>query len=104
VSHSPGEAIAHAAAQGIDSEAFPATVNSALFQPLFYAALATKTGQWANIAWSIAEPGKVYRETAAFKSTRPSGSGDPAQNSTGRSNPGFALAAGCVISGPAIRL
>ncbi|MGA3136662.1 MAG: hypothetical protein ABSC88_11780 [Terracidiphilus sp.] len=52
MTHSPGEAFAHAAAQGIDLEAFPATVHSALFQSPFYAALATKNGQWANIAWS----------------------------------------------------
>jgi hypothetical protein len=39
-----------------------------------------------------AEPELVYPESTEFKSTRPSGSGDPAQNSTGHSNSGFALA------------
>ncbi len=52
MTHSPGEAFVCAAAQGIAPEAFPATVNSALFQSPFYVATATKTGQWASIAWS----------------------------------------------------
>jgi hypothetical protein len=52
MTHSLGEAFVCAAVQGIDPEAFFATVNSALFQSPFYAALPTKNGQWANIAWS----------------------------------------------------
>ena len=39
-----------------------------------------------------AEPESMYPETTAFKSTRPSGSGDPEQNSTGHSYSGSALA------------
>jgi hypothetical protein len=38
-----------------------------------------------------AEPELVYPESTEFKSTRPSASGDPTQNSTGHSNSGFAL-------------
>ena len=38
-----------------------------------------------------AEPELMYPETAAFKSTRPPGSGDLAQCSTGYSYSGFAL-------------
>src|SRR5208283_1023142 len=38
-----------------------------------------------------AEPEQMYPETAVFKSTRPSGSGDPARNSTGHSNSDSAL-------------
>ena len=41
--------------------------------------------------WSIAEPGALHPETANFKSTRPSESGNPPQHSTGRGKPGSAL-------------
>src|ERR1035438_1196579 len=40
---------------------------------------------------AIAKPESAYPETTAFKSTRPSGSGDIEQNSTGHSYSGFAL-------------
>src|ERR1035438_6977268 len=40
---------------------------------------------------AIAKPESTYPETTAFKSTRPSGSGDIEQNSTGHSYSGFAL-------------
>jgi transposase len=49
-----------------------------------------------HAAWlsrSIAKPESTYPETTAFKSTRPSGSGDIEQNSTGHSYSGFALSA-----------
>src|SRR5271157_4766784 len=39
----------------------------------------------------IAEPESMDPESTAIKSTRPSGSGDPAQNSTGHGNSGSAL-------------
>ena len=52
MTHSPGDAFAHAAVQGIDPEALLATGHSAFFQSPFYAAMATMNGQWANIAWS----------------------------------------------------
>ena len=40
---------------------------------------------------AIAEPESLYPETTTFKSTRPSGSGDPEQNSTGHSYSGSAI-------------
>src|ERR1035441_7548814 len=51
---------------------------------------------------AIAKPESTYPETTAFKSTRPSGSGDIEQNSTGHSYSGFALtnllAVFCILS------
>ena len=44
-----------------------------------------------DIFAAIAEPESLYPESDALRSTPPSASGDPAQNSTGRSYYGFAL-------------
>src|SRR5437868_14363055 len=41
----------------------------------------------------IAKPESMYPEPATSESMRPSGSGDPAQNSIGHNNSGFALGA-----------
>jgi hypothetical protein len=50
--------------------------------------LTRTTRSWRQV---IAEPELKYLETAELKSTRPSGSGDPARNLTGHSDSGSAL-------------
>jgi hypothetical protein len=48
------------------------------------------SAEWVGSQYFIAKPGMVYPESTSVQLTRPSGSGNPAQNSTGHSNPGSA--------------
>ena len=54
-------------------------------------------------AWPIAEPESMFPETTEFKSTRLSGCGDLAQNSTGYRNSGSDLQPAISVAIPCIR-
>jgi len=66
----------------------------------------TETRGACRCCWSkfIAKPELMYPENKVFKSTRPSGSGDLTQLSTGHSDSGFALVFVFVIATGVLRL